>query len=433
VEQNKEDRRLEDLFRQKLENAEVIPSPAAGKSLMRRVSYREFLRFNPSRMNIWYAGTIAVAGAALAIILASGPREEKVPSEPDVFEIHSNVPVNAVVADVSDNDRPYEADKRTGRSEGRTAELNDRITDRSEAAGSDAAGRLVPVTVSPPDGLGRSGSQDHNNLKLFTGKGSYIGTSVTEGCCPVHASFRCTAAVYDSCKWNFGDGGYSFLGNPSWLFDMAGEYNVTLEVYASGERHLSSVIIKVHSKPEARFEIIRESTGMNDDEVVFRNYSERAQRYRWDFGDGTGSDQFEPTHTYNRQGNYNVRLIAVSEYGCSDSMLVENAFSGSGCFIDFPNAFIPNPTGPSGGYYSPKSDEASRVFHPFFSGVGDYQLRIFSRRGILIFESNDINYGWDGYYNGQLCDPGVYVWKVRGNFINSEPFTRMGDVTLLNN
>jgi hypothetical protein len=51
--------------------------------------------------------------------------------------------------------------------------------------------------------------------------------------------------------------------------------------------------------------------------------------------------------------------------------------------------------------------------------------------GIQIFESNDINIGWDGYNNGQLCEPGVYIWKVRVKFRNGEPFTKMGDVTLL--
>jgi hypothetical protein len=50
-----------------------------------------------------------------------------------------------------------------------------------------------------------------------------------------------------------------------------------------------------------------------------------------------------------------------------------------------------------------------------------------------VFESNDVNIGWDGYYKGQFSDPGVYIWKVRGNFINGEPFTLMGDVTLLKN
>jgi hypothetical protein len=112
-------------------------------------------------------------------------------------------------------------------------------------------------------------------------------------------------------------------------------------------------------------------------------------------------------------------------------MLVKNAFSGSGCFIDFPNAFIPGSGGPAGGYYSIKTDEAARIFHPSTSGVIDYHLKIFSKLGILIFETNDINIGWDGYFKGQLCEPGVYIWKVRGTYKNGEPFVKMGDVTLL--
>ena len=60
-------------------------------------------------------------------------------------------------------------------------------------------------------------------------------------------------------------------------------------------------------------------------------------------------------------------------------LFVSNAFSGSEYFIDFPNAFIPNAQGPSGGYYSSKSDEAAQVFHPSFSGVSEYQLKIFSK------------------------------------------------------
>jgi hypothetical protein len=65
--------------------------------------------------------------------------------------------------------------------------------------------------------------------------------------------------------------------------------------------------------------------------------------------------------------------------------------------------------------------------------VTEYQLKIFSKLGIPIYESNDINLGWDGYNKDQLCDAGVYIWKVRGNFRNGESFTKMGDLTLLVN
>jgi hypothetical protein len=108
-----------------------------------------------------------------------------------------------------------------------------------------------------------------------------------------------------------------------------------------------------------------------------------------------------------------------------------NAYSGSEYFINFPNAFIPNALGPSGGNYSAKSDEAALIFHPVSSGVSDYQLKIFSRLGIMVFETNDINIGWDGYFKGQLSESGVYIWKVRGSFRNGEPFVKTGDVTIL--
>ena len=89
-------------------------------------------------------------------------------------------------------------------------------------------------------------------------------------------------------------------------------------------------------------------------------------------------------------------------------------FQDSEYFIDFPNAFIPNAQGPSGGYYSSKSDEAAQVFHPSFSGVTDYQLKIFSKLGIPIFESNDINLGWDGYNKGSIMRSGsVYLESAR--------------------
>ena len=156
-------------------------------------------------------------------------------------------------------------------------------------------------------------------------------------------------------------------------------------------------------------------------------------KYLWSFGDGSTSEQFEPLHRYEKYGNYNVSLKVYSENGCSDSLMVLNAFSGSAYFIEFPNAFIPNTGGPSGGVYSSKSDESAQVFHPSFSGVSEYHLKIFSKLGVLIFETNDINIGWDGYFKGQLSNPGVYIWKVRGNFSNGEPFTKMGDVTLLRN
>jgi len=195
----------------------------------------------------------------------------------------------------------------------------------------------------------------------------------------------------------------------------------------------SVATVIVHPRPQAHFEISPAKAVVPNDEIRFMNYSTNAVQFRWKFGDGATSESFEPVHIYSKYSKYNVRLVAFSDWGCSDSLTVTNAFSDSKFYIEFPNAFIPNSQGPSGGYYSSKSDEGAQVFHPSYTGVSDFQLKIFSKLGIVIFETNDINIGWDGYNKGQLCDPGVYIWKVRGKFRNGESFIKMGDVTLLKN
>ncbi len=436
----KEDKALSDLFRQKLGNAEVIPSSSVSKALMRRLMRREFLHFNPSRFNIWYTGGIIVAGAALSLVLSSGPGENDRPAE-------SKAATGINKPDVVDgrtSDATSLPDVKQAEDARITRKKTDTSTERSSGEiASDAEIKRYPekkrnivspteVPSIPEEGLFRDGKTEKDRLQGASGQvKNLIWASVTEGCTPLKVSFINRSLSSDSCRWTFGDGGYSYRKDTEWLFDVEGQYEVILRVFSpDGRQSFSSVLITVYPSPVARFEITPENAIIPDDEITFLNYSTDAEKYRWDFGDGTASELFEPRHYYSRSGNYNIRLIAYSDYGCSDSIVVKNAF-GSGYYVRFPNALMPNPNGPSGGYYSNRSDEYANVFHPAHSGVSDYQLRIFSRRGILVFESNDVNIGWDGYYKGQLSEPGVYIWKVRGNYINGEPFTLMGDLTLL--
>lgn len=58
-------------------------------------------------------------------------------------------------------------------------------------------------------------------------------------------------------------------------------------------------------------------------------------------------------------------------------------------------------------------------------------MYIYNRWGELVFESDDINRGWDGYIKDRLASQGVYVWKVKGKYLNGENFVFAGNVTLL--
>ncbi len=441
MKEKKEDKALRELFRDKLGNTEVIPSPSVSKALMRRMALRRFLHFNVARFNVWYAGGIVIAGALIAVVLSSHPgnneqiEQAPVSTEPDTQGVNEQEKGYAVIpGDRGDAETKtifeVQGDVKSGgeitSDEGTTHNNNEQKT---------SAVTSVNITDISEEGLIMDDKTEINNLKVAVKQpDNLIATSVTEGCAPLKVIFKSMIPPQDSCRWTFGDGGYSTGRNTEWLYDIEGEYKVTLHVFtAGGKKVISSVNILVHPKPVARFEITPEDAILPDDEIIFMNYSTNAVKYKWDFGDGTMSGLFEPRHVYRNYGDYDVQLIAFSEYGCSDSLVILSAFSGSAYFITFPNAFIPNPNGPSGGYYSPRSDESAFVFHPVYSGIAEYQLRIFSRLGILIFESNDVNIGWDGYYKGGLSESGVYIWKVRGKYISGEPFTKMGDVTLLKN
>jgi PKD repeat protein len=432
-----------ELFRKKLGNAEVIPGITVKSQLMRKVARKEFLRFNPARLNIYYLGSILIAGvtAALLLISPAGNSDQTMSSgKPDKLNTDTN---NFLIIPVEKPVR-YESG-RSGiiRNKQPDNSFNEKKPDKSLVTPTGTPEEKKPSVAFPPV-IRNSASKNNitvgnptDKRKLQAGSQhieSLIDPSVSVGCAPLKVWFHSKSDLTDSCRWTFGDGGYSSNHDPEWIFDVEGEYNIVLQIFSHDGKHYSSTAkVTVHPRPQAHFEISPENAVIPNDEIIFQNFSKNAVQFKWDFGDGFSSEFFEPRHKYEKFGNYNIRLVVLSDWGCSDTLTVLNAFSGSKYFIDFPNAFIPNEQGSSAGYYSFKSDEAAQVFHPSYSGVSDFHLKIFSRLGIQIFESSDINIGWDGYNKGQLCDPGVYIWKVRGKFRNGEPFIKMGDVTLLKN
>lgn len=435
---------LRELFNQKLEYAEAIPDAAFKSNLMRRVARKEFMRFNPARLNIYYIVGILIAGITTAVLLLStsedNDRLNPLGLKGNLLDTGTNsyieIQVKQPVIKETGKSKPIRNESRRNIYVFVPYTKVNPVASIEKHSHKDSSS--FPTSISNPlskNGLFSEFIADKKKLHSgFKSDAFLIDPYVSVGCAPLKLRFRNKSTSYDSCRWTFGDGGYSNEKDPEWIFDVEGDYKVVLQVFnRDGESLSSTAVVTVHPRPQAHFEITPEKAVLSDDEIHFLNYSTNAVQFKWDFGDGITSDSFEPSHTYTKFSNFDVRLTVFSDWGCSDSLVVLNAFSGPEYSIDFPNAFIPNAQGPSGGYYSPKSDEAAQVFHPSFSGVSDYQLKIFSKLGIPIFESSDINLGWDGYHKGQLCEPGIYIWKVRGKYRNGEPFIKMGDVILLKN
>lgn len=70
---------------------------------------------------------------------------------------------------------------------------------------------------------------------------------------------------------------------------------------------------------KAKFSFIPETNIKEDTQIIFTNSSENAQGFVWDFGDGNVSTDPNPKHTYRKEGEYKVKLIALNDMGTDSS------------------------------------------------------------------------------------------------------------------
>lgn len=86
--------------------------------------------------------------------------------------------------------------------------------------------------------------------------------------------------------------------------------------------------------------------------------------------------------------------------------------------------------------FSPNDDNLNEVFIPVLNAYdpSDYYFGIYDRWGIMIFETNDPEKGWNGTFDGNgshYVPNDAYVWKLRVKPIGGrEPLELMGTLTL---
>lgn len=261
---------------------------------------------------------------------------------------------------------------------------------------------------------------------------SFIGSGV--GCAPLTVAFTNTSLLGLGYQWQFGDGATSIAENPVHEYHSPGTYTITLTAF--GMNGGVSTMVKVDSvvvRPSAMaFFTLQPSEVIAPTQPMFTyNLSTNATSYVWEFGDGTFSNDANPVHYYQEPGVFDVSLIANNVWNCPDTFSIPGAVTSiAGGDIVFPNAFTPGNTGPTDGVYDPNSFD-NDIFHPMSEGVQEYHLQVFNRWGELLFETDDIHKGWDGYYRGRLSKQDVYVWKAYARFVTGDEKRMTGDLTLL--
>ena len=175
-------------------------------------------------------------------------------------------------------------------------------------------------------------------------------------------------------------------------------YNVVATNTITGCIQNSSALVTVHPNPISDFTDICGSIP-----ATLTNTSTGAVNYYWDMGDGSPiitSKDISYSYTIMDSMFYNIILIAETEFGCLDT--ASKIFTPPLLF------YVPNT-------FTPDGDEFNNTFIPVFSNknkVESIHLLIYNRWGEIVFESENIDFGWDGTYKNRKAQDGIYAWEL---------------------
>ena len=232
--------------------------------------------------------------------------------------------------------------------------------------------------------------------------------------------------------WDFGDG--TTLANQSPVshnYDLKPSGDSTLvqlilkstEFACETNINLPIYINEVSAQIDAS-----EALAFCNGELVAGNLSTGADRYLWDFGDGTISTAVIPEKIYDDQkGSYTIILTAINERsGCEDMDTIMISPSVSGLPED--EKIMPNT-------FSPNNDSSNDFFKPALSssleeGAEIKTFKVYNRWGQLVFDNEDTN-GWSGRFDGKESPPEVYAYYIEIEIDDCAIITEKGSVTLV--
>jgi len=176
------------------------------------------------------------------------------------------------------------------------------------------AGMQIPITltVSDPEGL----VSQSNAIIIVQDMTDPVASFEIEngsGIVPLNVKFLDTSIFPETWLWDFGDGSTSITQNPMHVYRSAGTYSVTLTVMNSGgsNQYSQKACIHVALEPLSVDFSSSGQQGVIPYYVTFYpDIKGEIENWQWDFGDGTISYDFQPTHVYQTIGQYTVTLSA---------------------------------------------------------------------------------------------------------------------------
>jgi len=118
------------------------------------------------------------------------------------------------------------------------------------------------------------------------------------------------------------------------------------------------------------------------------------------------------------EGIYEFSILKTN--GCIVDELVVSLETEACNDVSFPNAFTPNSDNVNDTF---KAREGSRAFN--------FEMRIFDRRGVMMFSSNKLYEAWNGDWKGGPAPVATYFWIATFTTQDEKKIIKKGSVTLM--
>jgi gliding motility-associated-like protein len=177
-----------------------------------------------------------------------------------------------------------------------------------------------------------------------------------------------------------------------------------------------TITIVVYSAPNVSVETTQETCIDAEDAFIILHIENGTPpyHYQWNTGDTTPILESIPSGTY---------LVSISDQNfClhTEQIIISPVFND--CYT--PHAWLPN-------IFSPNQDGINDIFKVRGQGIIQMELMIYNRWGELLFETSNQETGWNGKFNNNLVEPGVYTYYLNIRFNDNTYYQHTGNVTVV--
>lgn len=156
-----------------------------------------------------------------------------------------------------------------------------------------------------------------------------VTANPTQGCAPLVGVQFTGLSGASGIQWNFGDGSFANINNPTHTFINSGTYNVTYAAIVGGSNVSQNITITVHGKPTPNFNFTVPPSHCAPMAVNFTDNStggggSAITSWQWAFGDGGVSSSENPNYSYTLSGIFDVTLTVRDANGCDSSRTIND-------------------------------------------------------------------------------------------------------------